>query len=214
MKLFTSDLHFGHSNIIKYCSRPWGDVAAMNEGLIANWNTWVGVDDTVYIVGDMFLMRADDIRPIMEKLRGRKILIRGNHDTMSRTKLLDLGFDEVAQQMTVNLSDGRKALLNHVPLPASTLAHVDMQVHGHLHSGLIVTGKRVNVATDLWQYRPITEVELCCLRLKQPLLDSVNVEVTKDLVKVTAVVRKEDLSGLIDHLQGYSNKLSEYREEW
>ncbi len=35
MNFFTADLHFGHANIIKYCKRPFTDVAAMDRALIA-----------------------------------------------------------------------------------------------------------------------------------------------------------------------------------
>ena len=37
MLYFTSDHHFGHANIIGYCNRPFGDVEAMNRGLVDNW---------------------------------------------------------------------------------------------------------------------------------------------------------------------------------
>jgi calcineurin-like phosphoesterase family protein len=49
---FTSDTHFGHANIIKYCGRPFASVEEMNRELIARWNAVVGPRDTVYHLGD------------------------------------------------------------------------------------------------------------------------------------------------------------------
>ena len=42
---FTSDTHFNHVNIIRYCHRPFKDVDEMNEAMIANWDNTVGNDD-------------------------------------------------------------------------------------------------------------------------------------------------------------------------
>ena len=94
--LFTADCHFNHLNILKYepNSRPFADVTEMNEAIIKNWNDAVGevatannisVDDViVYIVGDFFMGPIDKIKEIYDELDGRKILIRGNHDTNAR----------------------------------------------------------------------------------------------------------------------------------
>lgn len=45
---FTSDTHFYHGNIIRFCNRPFEDVEMMNETIISNWNNTVGLDDTVF----------------------------------------------------------------------------------------------------------------------------------------------------------------------
>ena len=49
---FTSDTHFYHGNIIRFCNRPFKDVDMMNETIISNWNNTVGQDDIVFHLGD------------------------------------------------------------------------------------------------------------------------------------------------------------------
>ena len=79
MIYFTADTHFGHANIVKMCQRPYLDVDAMNEAMIAAWNERVQGNDTVYIIGDMFF-RCADPESILKRLKGKKRLIVGNHD--------------------------------------------------------------------------------------------------------------------------------------
>ena len=52
MKFFTSDQHFNHINVLKYCNRPFKDSQEMDEILIYNWNTIITPNDSTYIVGD------------------------------------------------------------------------------------------------------------------------------------------------------------------
>ena len=42
-----ADTHFNHSNIIKYCNRPFNDVIDMNEKIINNWNKVVKKEDMI-----------------------------------------------------------------------------------------------------------------------------------------------------------------------
>jgi calcineurin-like phosphoesterase family protein len=79
----TSDLHFGHANIKKFCPETRGrfrDVEHMRETMISEWNQLVGQDDTVYMLGDVAFLPAVEAVAIMRRLNGRKILIEGNHD--------------------------------------------------------------------------------------------------------------------------------------
>lgn len=55
MIFFSSDSHFGHTNVIKLSNRPFKDINHMNESLVANWNSVVGSEDIVYYIGDFSL---------------------------------------------------------------------------------------------------------------------------------------------------------------
>lgn len=77
---FTSDLHFGHENIIRYTNRPYHSVDNMNKLLIMNWNERVGPDDEVYVIGDVALGKLRETVPLCLQLNGKKYLVPGNHD--------------------------------------------------------------------------------------------------------------------------------------
>ena len=73
----TSDTHFLHENIIKYCDRPFKDKEEMTEALITTWNEQVGDDDLVIHLGDVTFSKDYDV---LSLLNGKKILVLGNHD--------------------------------------------------------------------------------------------------------------------------------------
>jgi calcineurin-like phosphoesterase family protein len=81
---FTSDIHFNHENIIKYCDRPWSNATEMNEGIVSNWNSVVKNGANVFIVGDLAMggpSKAPLLASYLRRLNGNKFLIPGNHDT-------------------------------------------------------------------------------------------------------------------------------------
>ena len=86
MIYLTSDLHFNHANILKYEpeSRPFSSIEEMNEVIIQNWNEVVKISDTVYVLGDMSMGLVENAIPLIKRLNGKIILIRGNHDTPKR----------------------------------------------------------------------------------------------------------------------------------
>lgn len=98
MEYLTSDEHFDHFNIIKYCNRPFTSVAEMNERMINEWNSLVTDRDTVYVIGDFALSTIERVQHFCRTLKGRKILIKGNHDRHTIKKYIEAGFHNVAQQ--------------------------------------------------------------------------------------------------------------------
>lgn len=53
MNFYTSDLHLGHANVIKFDNRPFANVDEMDQCIIIRWNERVSDDDTVFILGDV-----------------------------------------------------------------------------------------------------------------------------------------------------------------
>jgi calcineurin-like phosphoesterase family protein len=134
----TSDLHFGHANIMKFCpdarARFHNDLAYMNEQMVIEWNDTIAEDDTVYILGDVAFLPADKAVKILQRLNGRKILIEGNHDR----KLLNdpsfrAEFKEVHQYLRY-VHDGTTVIMLHYPILEWDQMHRgSVHFYGHVH---------------------------------------------------------------------------------
>ena len=111
---FTSDTHFGHENIIKFCNRPFKDADEMNEALINNWNNKVGKDDIVYHLGDFAIGGSYIWNNTLNALNGKIILIIGNHDEKYLRQGYVNKFKEVLYQDRI-IIEGRTVYLNHYP---------------------------------------------------------------------------------------------------
>ncbi len=162
---FTSDLHFGHQNIIGYCGRPWETAQAMDEGLIGNWNARVGPDDLVYVLGDMFWCDAKRAREIMHRLHGAKRIVLGNHDRLLREdeSVREL-FDAVLPDLHEEAIDGARVVMCHYPLLSWNRAFGGAyMLHGHSHDTVPFradSGRRLDVGVDAQGYAPISWNEI------------------------------------------------------
>jgi len=82
---FTSDTHFYHKGILRHGrrgdnNREFETVEEMNATLISNWNKRINSDDFVYHLGDFAFSGPTRAIDILQQLKGRKFLIKGNHD--------------------------------------------------------------------------------------------------------------------------------------
>ena len=149
----TSDLHLDHTNIIKYCDRPFINTKDMNDTLINNWNKIIRKKDTVYFLGDLAFGRGSKSTDYwLNKLNGKIIFIKGNHDKSNKTELLDNFILEYK---------GKKFFLTHRPenVPKKWKG---WSICGHHHNNkpqdfplINKKNKRINISTELTKYKPV-----------------------------------------------------------
>jgi len=179
MIYFTSDLHFGHKNVIRFCDRPYKDLDHMECMIINKFNETVGPEDTTYFLGDIFFYSNNEkIENVLSRMNGRKILIRGNHDRKGPNSLENLGFDLVLEEAKIKLN-GKRIILSHYPywLKDDTLdtryEHRRPQdmgewlLHGHTHDSkkINLDNRMIHVGIDAWN-RPVSESEISSLIAK------------------------------------------------
>ncbi len=131
---FTSDTHFTHANIIRFCSRPFKNVEEMDETMIANWNRVVGENDIVFHLGDFCMGGSTKWTNVLNRLNGKIYLIIGNHDMKNLKQSCSDRFEKVAMQMYIEV-DKQKIYLNHCPFLCYGGAYRDTwQLFGHVHT--------------------------------------------------------------------------------
>lgn len=131
MIYFTSDQHLGHPSIISMQNRPFQDVEDMNRTIINNYNSVVHKDDVVYILGDIcHRLTVEKANDLISELKGRKILITGNHDKKYDEKL----FEEIYDFKTVSLNGKYFSLMHYPMLSWPKSYHGSYQLHGHIHA--------------------------------------------------------------------------------
>lgn len=174
---FTSDLHFGHEGIIRYCNRPFDDLDHMHSILVSRWNECVRPEDTIFVCGDLALCPFRNFEPIGKRLNGTKYLIRGNHDSYSEGQYKKLGFT-VFHELKMKLA-GHTLRLSHYPyaLPwykrpfafKSELRFMNKRpprvtgetlVHGHTHTSYREAPSRIHVGVDAWDFYPASAREI------------------------------------------------------
>lgn len=185
---FTSDLHFYHNNVIRYCDRPYISVEEMNEKLIANWNNTVKPEDTIYCMGDLSLA----IRPVelfSNRLIGNKKLVPGNHDwchpanKKAKGERLsnwikhyeNFGWEILPLHSELNIEGVSTVNMSHMPYKGDTTdtRHENYRliddgrvlICGHVHekwkTKVTPNGTlMINVGVDVWNYIPVSLTEI------------------------------------------------------
>lgn len=119
MNYYISDLHLFHEASIRFDNRPFGSLDEMHEAVVSRWNNKINNGDTVYILGDMSMRgRKEDLISLVATLKGKKILVKGNHDDVSDYRYKQLFYD-VCDYREIHDSYGGKnydLVLCHYPI--------------------------------------------------------------------------------------------------
>ena len=120
-------------------SKEWNDQhphrsKANLERLAANFNSTIGEHDLLIHLGDICDPESADyetMKKIISSIPGRKILVRGNHDTEKDPYYIGLGFDDVVDVLVIH-----NMIFTHKPIQ---VAPDELNIHGHLHSEKLVS---------------------------------------------------------------------------
>ena len=167
MIYFTADTHFYHVNIINICKRPFANVEQMNITLIQNWNSCVNYDDEIYILGDFMFKDGIKANNLLQRLNGKKYLIRGNHDKFIEEETFNKNNFEWIKDYYVLNYQKNKIVLFHYPIVEWDGYFKDtIHLHGHVHNCMrnaeqqkrvsVLGKKAVNVGVDVNNFKPIS----------------------------------------------------------
>ncbi len=179
---FTSDLHFGHKNVIRFDNRPFASIEEMDREIVERWNRKVAADDTVYVLGDVSWYNLEKTRLLVESLNGHKVLVCGNHDRISTAN--PCGFESIVKYKELNLPGNAYVVLSHYPIPLFNRHHYGAyMLYGHVHNShewniveswkadmqrLDIKCNLYNVGTMIWNYEPVTLDEIIADQRFQP----------------------------------------------
>lgn len=149
MIFFTSDTHFGHTDIIRYCNRPFATVEEMDNTLISNWNSVVRDGDEVYHLGDFSFGNHDGDfwkLDVWTRLRGIQKL----------PPIKTMGFEVDGNRFTLTMC--------HYPMVHWNRSHHPNNWHlfGHVHNSPIQWQNSMskNVGVDMTNFKSVDLVSL------------------------------------------------------
>lgn len=156
---FTSDLHFGHKNLIEGLRNM--SVEESDMLVIENWNKVIKKRDTVYILGDIVMEKPLYACAYLPRLNGNICIVGGNHDT----KICCETYAKMGIPV-MGVLEYKGFLCTHIPVHPTQIEHFRGNIHGHIHlsgdiEGLgrynapLVEGRYYNVNTEFHNYTPV-----------------------------------------------------------
>lgn len=157
MIFFTADTHFGHTNIVKHCGRPFDSVDEMDGVIIENWNKIIKKQDIVYHLGDFAWKTPLEYK---NRLNGQIHLCEGNHDRVNKDFIKSLSsFSQI--KIIKNPIGGGKITLCHYAMRTWYKSYDGYwHLYGHSHGLLDRYGKSMDVGVDTNHFKPYSIDEI------------------------------------------------------
>jgi calcineurin-like phosphoesterase family protein len=142
---FTADLHFGHPNIIEHSNRPFADATEMDAYWLEKWNDTVDKKDRIYILGDFYWKNKNACKDLLNKLKGNKYCILGNHDSAIQGEnerffesISDTKFVRFKREQYPYIEEFEFGVfMSHYPHVSWLQKHRNsIMIHGHCHGNI------------------------------------------------------------------------------
>jgi calcineurin-like phosphoesterase family protein len=173
MTWFISDLHIGHKRIREFePSRPEN----FEEVIRKNWIDRVAPADYIYVLGDIALCDKVRTADYYRSLPGRKVLLKGNHDSRSlQFYQEECGFVQVEPLVLPMFTQSGVVTMSHYPLTGVDPRYVNRMalirafherigavahIHGHTHSKRSPEARHINVCVEVRDYAPVCWADL------------------------------------------------------
>ena len=182
MLYFTSDLHFGSDNTIKFDNRPFKHSKQFINKTIKTWNKTITKEDTLYVIGD-FIDYHEDTKDrwkeslnLIKKVRTNVILIIGNNekrviklyfdDNFEKFKeyCISIGFKNVFESANITIGN----IPFHVVHKPKDRKEDTLNLFGHSHRAMgLYKPYGFNIGCDLNNYQPFSESDIKKLLYKK-----------------------------------------------
>lgn len=159
---FIADLHLGHKAVLDFKLedgtplRPFSSLEEMHSEFVKRWNAKVDEKDTVYVLGDVAWKNKE--LAILGEMKGRKILVRGNHDVEKLSSYAKYFADVRGCDVKTGY------IATHIPIHPDCLPRFKLNIHGHLHSNriknVLKNERYFCVSAEQVNYTPISIEEI------------------------------------------------------
>jgi len=182
MFYFTSDLHFGSENTIKFDKRPFKNAKVFQSKIIKSWNKIIKKEDTLYVIGDFIDYHEDtkdkclETLEIVKKVKSNVILILGNNEERViknlfnnefekfKTHCISLGFKNIMTDYDITINN----IPFHLVHKPKDRKEGILNLFGHSHKAIgLYKPYGFNIGCDLNNYQPYSEKDILNLLKKK-----------------------------------------------